>query len=118
MNVNFKMQDATPRGSHNLCHSCVYGQSIRGQNFEERVICNRNSYKPMELGFNVERCTGYYQRGLVTVQEMEKVAWIISTETVGPIGFATGTESQELEVRIKKPEAPTTTIITTTETRK
>lgn len=108
--IKFRMQDATPVGATNLCQSCVYGQVVRGQNLEERVFCNRNSFRALEMGFKVERCSAYYQRGLTSLDEMEKIAWIITTDTVGPIGFSQGAEGT-LEVKIRKPE-PAPVVVT------
>lgn len=101
--MDLKILNGTPKSGDTLCRTCSNALIIRGQNFEEEIFCQCISFVARPVRYKVEKCTRYYMKTLVSLVDMEKIAWIISTESLDPIGFAPETE-RERHVTIKKPD--------------
>lgn len=80
--MRFKMQ---PTPDDGLCVGCVHGQVTRFDRGEV-TFCN-NLMKPFVIQRRVMSCTDFEDRTHETEFEMRKIAWTISTDRRGELGF-------------------------------
>jgi hypothetical protein len=79
--------------SKGLCASCEEGAIREDAKNNIEVWCEAWCFtgsKPHRIFAPITRCTGYRQRGAVSKDALEKIAWHITTDKrTGKIGFLT-----------------------------
>lgn len=104
MSLQIKIHGATPKGGKPLCHTCKYAQIVRGQNCEERIVCQSGIFSSSSglVTFKVAECHTYHPSNMPWLAEMENMAWRIEARRRGPTGFQKPEEG-EMEVVITRP---------------
>ena len=80
--MHIKIRGGTVRiGEPSLCLSCRHATVVQGLTLREQIIeCGRLSSKDCRIRFPVSCCTGYANRCLPSLREMEEVAWVLRTD--------------------------------------
>ena len=94
-----KVIGGTPQGSQSLCATCRFAQNMRGLNMQQESICLRTQPNRL-IKFPVETCSGYDDKRIPSLYDMENIAWRVQTRNRGPAGFA---PDGTLEVEIERP---------------
>jgi len=88
--MRVKILKGTTTGSGTpLCHSCRWATIVRGPQLKNEIIsCAQLSGSASRITFPVESCTGYSDRRLTSLRDMEDIAWVLrSDERRKQIGF-------------------------------
>lgn len=86
--ISFKiMNGQTPQSGVFLCKTCTHGKYTISENGQERMICNRNFYGPVEINERIVSWSTYYNKALTQLAEMEQLAWVIVTKGGRVMGF-------------------------------
>jgi len=101
-----KVQGGTPIGHQSLCSTCRYAQNIQGYEFQTINICNRNGMRPQVVEFSVERCSGYDDKRVPSLYDMEQIAWSVQSRNRGPAGFGQDNVEIEIEPPVKAGQKP------------
>lgn len=73
-----------------MCGSCAYGQTIEGfRQAEKVVICSFN--RTMKIDWPVAKCSAYHKEGGPMLDKMKDIAWIITPQKRGKVGFSVQT---------------------------
>lgn len=102
--VVLKIIDGTPRTQTSLCESCWHSTIINGENFEKIVHCNELG---RDIRFKVNRCNRYDDKALPSLQDLEKIAWVVESRVKDKVGFAAGGNQEpesDLEIAITPPK--------------
>jgi hypothetical protein len=85
--MGFKIQ---PSIDGSLCATCRDSQIVDFADGKSVVHCHtRGAMKPIAIRGPVVRCNDYDDRRLAAKWDMEKIAWIVTTDKSGKtIGFA------------------------------
>ena len=68
-------------GESSLCVSCRYATVVKGQSLRDEIVeCGQLSSEHNRIAFPVTSCTGYSDRRLPSLREMEDTAWILRTD--------------------------------------
>lgn len=68
-------------GEASLCVTCRHATVIQGTSLQERVIdCGQLYGDKSRITFPVTSCTGYSDRRLPSVRDMEDIAWVLRTD--------------------------------------
>ncbi|HTC94515.1 MAG TPA: hypothetical protein VK699_13835 [Terriglobales bacterium] len=95
---NLKVQNGTPVGNESMCSTCRYARIIKGFSESEEIVFCELSYQSFRVPFRVRECSEYDDKRLPRRYEMEKIAYILLSKTVGrDIGFVTPNEFKKLE---------------------
>jgi hypothetical protein len=88
MRVKIRGGPATD-GTCPLCHACRWATIARGARLGEEIVsCSRLSDDHGRITFAVVCCTGYSDRRLTSLRDMEDIAWVLSSDTTRKqIGF-------------------------------
>lgn len=88
MRITIRNGTATGNGTP-LCHTCRWATIVRGPRLDHEIIsCSRLSDRRSRITFPVVSCTGYSDRSLTSLRDMEDVAWVLrSDERRKQIGF-------------------------------
>lgn len=81
-------------GEASLCVTCRHATVIQGTSLRERVIDCGQLYGPdRRITFVVTSCTGYSDRRLPSLYDMENIAWVLRTDAKRKtIGFVRARE--------------------------
>lgn len=79
-------KDVTPRSDVDLCHSCSQSFIREGYNGDKVVLCTWVT-PPLRIKGPTVKCGSYRHKNEADVFDLEKIAWIISTDPKGKIGF-------------------------------
>lgn len=83
--MRIHVKDGTPSGQ-SLCETCRYSQRIGGFAESERVVLCQITNSRVQM--KVATCSLFVQRGTLTFQEMDQIAWVIEVgKSSGVIGF-------------------------------
>jgi hypothetical protein len=94
--------DETPNSSKpSLCDNCRFSLIVNGSNGEKIVSCSRLPYENSTIRMKVVQCNKYMEVNRQTLEEMEKVAWLLGTKKI--VGLAGGIPS-DVEITWSKPE--------------
>src|ERR1700732_1261574 len=86
--VRIRGQGGTPEGSESLCRTCSRGHIITGFRASEQQVYCRTFYIEREIRFPVRECTFYEDRRLASKEDMEEIAWFLTTRKAGrSVGF-------------------------------
>lgn len=105
MSLTVKVQGGTPLSGKGLCHTCKGASIVRGQNGEERIVCQLGAFARGGdynglVTFRVAECGRFHPSNMPWLNEMEQMAWIIEARRRGQSGFK---NPGELEVVVTKP---------------
>ncbi len=80
--MHIKIRGATVReGEPSLCLTCRHATVVQGITLREQLIeCDRLSSKNCRISFSVSSCTGYANRCVPSLREMEEIAWVLRTD--------------------------------------
>jgi hypothetical protein len=93
-----KVQNGTPVGSESMCTTCRYARIIQGFSESEEIVFCELAYQSFQVPFRVRECSEYDDKRLPRRYDMEKIAYILLSKTVGrDIGFVTPDEFKKLE---------------------
>ena len=75
-------------GQASLCPTCRSATIIRGARLTDEVIsCGKRLVRD-EIGFSVTSCTGYSDRSLPSLYDLEDIAWVLRSDArTKKIGF-------------------------------
>jgi hypothetical protein len=91
--VTIRVQGGTPEGSESLCRTCSRGHIITGFRASEQAVYCRTFYIEREIRFPVRECTFYEDRRLASKEDMEEIAWFLTTRKVGrSVGFVSAAQ--------------------------
>jgi hypothetical protein len=67
-------------GDPPLCHTCRFATIITGPRIHDEIVeCGRLS-DHARITFRVTTCSGYADRRLASIREMEEIAWILRSD--------------------------------------
>ena len=97
--VTIKINGGTPSGVQSLCTTCRWAHIVKGFSASQKLIrCGRFYYDPRVVRFPVSECNSYDDTRIPSVNDMEKIAWILLTKKTGRhIGFVTAKQFHEIE---------------------
>src|SRR5208282_2567010 len=98
-----KVYGGTPIGNKSLCATCRYAQTMRGVNMQEQVRCLRMGNQSVVVTYPVEKCSGYDDKRMPSLYDMEQIAWNIKCRVRGQSGFATGEQKGDVDVTPPNP---------------
>lgn len=78
--------DLTPKHDVDLCATCSHSWIREDANGRKDVICNE-PMQPVRITTPTVRCKNYRHVNEPDVYSLEKIAWIITTDGKGKIGF-------------------------------
>ena len=111
--MQLKIMNGTPKSGKSLCKSCKNAMIIRGQNMEERILCNLSGFSMIwgfgspVVEFAVAECSKYQEVNSPSLAEMKQIAWEVTARKRGSVGFGDGvTNPDELETVITPPRRP------------
>lgn len=95
--MRVKIQGGTAdHGAPSLCLSCRWATVIRGPQLNHEVIVCKQMYPERRITFRVVHCTGFSDRQLATLREMEEIAWILRSDTLRKrVGFVRSSELED-----------------------
>ncbi len=88
--MRFKISQGTATGLDTpLCHTCRRATIVRGPQLGHEIVsCDRLSAPHDRITFPVVSCTGYSDRSLTSLRDMEEIAWVLRSDTKrNRIGF-------------------------------
>lgn len=76
-------------GEPSLCLTCRHATIVKGRSLREEIVqCDRLSSGHDLIPFPVTSCSGYSDRRLPSIREMEDIAWVLRTDPLRrQIGF-------------------------------
>ena len=92
-----KVVGGTPVGNRSLCGTCRFAQVMRGLNMQEQTRCLRMGNQSVPITYAIERCTGYDDKRMPSLYDMEQIAWSIKCRVRGQAGFAENRREVEVE---------------------
>jgi hypothetical protein len=96
--VTIRVKDGTPEGVESLCRTCTRGHIIRGFSASEEEVYCRTFYIEREIRFPVRECTFYEDRRIASKEDMEQIAWFLTTRKAGrSVGFISAAQFRELK---------------------
>jgi hypothetical protein len=67
-------------GDPPLCQTCRFATIIRGPRIRDEIVeCGRLS-DHARVTFRVATCSGYADRRLASIREMEEIAWVLRSD--------------------------------------
>jgi hypothetical protein len=92
--MSIHVKNGTPLDGPPLCESCTHAHIERGyRQTELRILCDA-SYPTHRVAFPVRECTGYISKNRQVLEEMERLAWILSPRGPKRAGFVSPGERQ------------------------
>jgi hypothetical protein len=88
--MHLKIRGGTVKhGEPSLCLTCRHATVIQGATLREQIIeCGRLSTPNCRITFPVSSCSGYADRRLPALREMEEIAWVLRTDPLRKqVGF-------------------------------
>lgn len=101
-----KVIGGTPVGNRSLCSTCRYAQVMRGINMQEEARCLRMGNQSVPITYLIERCSGYDDKRMPSLYDMEQIAWSIKCRVRGQTGFADNRRDVEIEPPANAPLTP------------
>lgn len=85
-----KVYGGTPVGNDSRCDTCAYSLVLKGYSENQRRTMCDKLYRPIEISFPVAECSGYADRRLPVVDDLEEIAIPIEASKGVPRGFRPG----------------------------
>ena len=97
--MRVKIQGGTAdHGAPSLCLSCRWATVIRGPRLSQQIVECMQLYEQRRITFPVVQCTGYGDRRVSTIREMEEIAWILRSDALRRrVGFVRSSELDDNE---------------------
>lgn len=95
-----KVMNGTPKGNRSLCGTCRFAQTMRGINMQEHVRCLRMGSQSVPITYPIEKCSGYDDKRMPSLYDMEQIAWNIKCRLRGQTGFG---QNEERDVEVQPP---------------
>ena len=92
------MRGATPNSSVDLCATCTHAFIREGYDGSRATICHAVDPNLIIRG-NTVKCSDYRHKNEPEAYDLEKIAWIITTDPKGTIGFRPWVKMSEDERR-------------------
>jgi hypothetical protein len=91
--MKFKGVNTSTAGDKFLCRTCEHGLIMKGASGDqEKVLCNYGA-EIIDVGFHVIECTGYRNKAVPSLYDMEKIAWVLVTDKKATkVGFVSAKE--------------------------
>jgi hypothetical protein len=89
----------TPKGTKSLCLTCRAAHHVSGLNLQHVVYCQKLN-PSARITFPVETCSGYDDKRVPALYQMEEIAWQVQSRNRGAVGFAGG---RDLTIQIVPP---------------
>ena len=71
-------------GDPSLCLTCRFATIVKGRTLRDEIVeCSRLS-DHARITFPVTFCTGYADKQLASIREMEDIAWVLRTDVLQP----------------------------------
>jgi hypothetical protein len=67
-------------GAPSLCLTCRSATVIRGPRLSHEIVECSQVYPSKRVPFPVVQCSGYTDRRLASLREMEEIAWVLRTD--------------------------------------
>ena len=79
--MRLKIQGGTANHSESsLCLTCRFATIIKGRTLSDEIIECRKLSDHARITFPVTFCTGFADRRLASIREMEEIAWILRSD--------------------------------------
>lgn len=92
--MQIKIKGGVARGDEDLCRTCKWATRREDSNGKETIVC---TIFDKQIVTRTVRCTAYLDASRVPVSQMEKIAWIVTPDPKGRIGFRQVKEMSEEE---------------------
>jgi hypothetical protein len=97
--VTVRVKGGTPASKETLCRTCSRGHIIKGYSAMEEAVFCRIFYIEREIPFVVSECTFYEDKRLASKEDMEQIAWFLTTRKPGrSVGFVSAARFHELKL--------------------
>ena len=94
------------QGSDSLCKDCTRGHVIKGFRASEDLVFCRFFYIEREIHFLVRECTFYEDRRLASKEDMEEIAWSLTTiKPTRHVGFSSAVQFRQMQEAAEGPAA-------------
>jgi hypothetical protein len=104
--VKIRVIGRSPQGSDSLCKTCTRGHVIKGFRATEELVFCRFFYIEREIYFPVRECIFYEDRRLASKEEMEEIAWRLTTiKPTRHVGFASAVQFRQKQEAAEEPAA-------------
>ena len=79
--MRFKIRGGTANHSDpSLCLTCRFATIVKGRTLRDEIIeCSRLS-DHARITFQVTSCTGYVDKQLPSIRDMEEIAWVLRSD--------------------------------------
>jgi hypothetical protein len=94
--MRIDVEGGTAKGGVNLCLSCTWAKVREGQDGKTTIRCAEFE---AWVTTNTYRCSAYRHKNQTDVYTMKEIAWIVTAETRGKIGFKQFKDLNEEEQR-------------------
>jgi len=102
--VQIRVIGGSPEGSDSLCKTCTRGHVIKGSRASEELVFCRFFYIEREIHFPVRECTFYEDRRLASQEDMEEIAWRLTTiKPTRHVGFASSVQFRQMQETAEEP---------------
>jgi hypothetical protein len=80
--MHVKIRGGTVKeGAPSLCLTCRHATVVQGSTLHQQIIeCGLLSSRDCRVPFPVTSCTGYADRCLPSLRDMEDLAWVLRTD--------------------------------------
>lgn len=73
--MEFYVKNGTPFNGPSLCETCARSFIARGVRENEVLVICQALYPERRISFRVRECSEYAEKGKLTLQQMEDIAW-------------------------------------------
>jgi hypothetical protein len=95
------------RSGVGLCGRCKYGQVLRGEaESHELTWCFKGWAERLPVPWKVVECSGFLDKTVPEVNDLEKVAQVLVMDRQGKIGFVDPKKFRQLKDAEQVPETP------------
>jgi hypothetical protein len=94
------IKGGTPIGSVTLCKTCTSAHIITGYRESEMIAICTDVHPNLVLPFTVHECTGYYDKGRPSWDQMQKLALHITPAPLKTAGFKLGLGFDQTAIKV------------------
>lgn len=79
--MRIKIQGGTlDHGQATLCHTCRHATIVKGRTLGEEIVSCGRLTEHQRVPFTVTSCSGYSDRRLPSLADMEDIAWVLRSD--------------------------------------